>query len=191
MSDPRSMILDLFAGTGSATLPFRECGKHRVIHVDLAPPAEIRCDVRTLPRWVKNEDWTFVWASPPCTEFSQLSNLRKVHGGPGPRPELGMDLVRVTFNIIRELSPPLWLVENVRAAEPYIASEFGPPMFRKDAWCLWGRLPGLFLSTSRRILKCGRITYRKRARYPGLDTHQRQQIPRPISEAVHRAVCEL
>ena len=31
------LVLDLFSGTGSATQPFVECGKHRVVRIDINP----------------------------------------------------------------------------------------------------------------------------------------------------------
>lgn len=34
----KNLVLDLFSGTGSATRPFEECGRHTVVHVDIAPP---------------------------------------------------------------------------------------------------------------------------------------------------------
>ncbi len=191
-----TLIHDLFSGTGSATQPFVECGKHRVVRVDIDPRChpDIVADVRKLPGFLLRERPEFVWASPPCTEFSQLTFLRPTaHPGMGPPdPEKGMELVRVAFEAAGRARK--WVLENVRRSEQFISPEFGPPMLRKDAWCLWGNVDGFLLGDSSRWFKGNRQgpgTERpgrwgiKRAR-----KYTRAIIPRPLASAVHRAVCE-
>ena len=162
----KSMVLDLFAGTGSATLPFRECGKHTVVGVDLVGPAEIRCDVRKLPRWVREYPWDFVWASPPCDDFTDVpwhSDLRD--------PERGLELWRAAL----ALRPSV--IENVRGAQRYV----GKATTHAGSRYLWteldlGPLPQVF----------------GKWRLPPTSDRKmlRSAIPRPLAEAVHRAVCE-
>ena len=180
------VVLDLFSGTGSATQPFVECGKHRVVRIDIAGKPDVRADVRRLP--IKGAP-EFAWASPPCTEFSQLTFLRVYHpGGLPPNPEKGMELVRVAFREV--MKADWWVVENVRRSEQFIAPEFGKPWLRKDAWCLWSNLPPVLLASSDRMLK-GRAARSKPtpSGLPRYRTGDRSRIPRPLAEAVHRAVC--
>lgn len=85
-------ILDLCAGTGSATQAFRDAG-HQVIRLEIDPAfgAELTMDVREFAKdpqrylnevalargWIQpGEDWLVdvVWASPPCTCFSMAGS---------------------------------------------------------------------------------------------------------------------
>lgn len=185
MSD---LVLDLFSGTGSATLPFVECGKHQVVSVDIAGSPDVRADVRKLP-FRSDMRPRFAWASPPCTEFSQLTFLRVYHpGGLPPNPHVGMDLVRIAFHEV--MRADYWCVENVRRSEQFISPEFGKPWLRKDAWCIWSNLPPT-LETWGRWLK-GRAA-KSRPTPSGLPRYSRtnrSKIPRQLAEAIHRAVCE-
>lgn len=71
-------ILDLFAGTGSATEHFRNAG-HNVVRIELDESfdAELHADIGLLdPQIIIDRfgsDWDFIWASPPCTSFSVAS----------------------------------------------------------------------------------------------------------------------
>ena len=64
-------VLDLFAGTGSATVDFREAG-HDVVRVEMDRrfEAEIYADVVDFAQGDPPGAFDFVWASPPCTSFS-------------------------------------------------------------------------------------------------------------------------
>ncbi len=66
----KPLMLDLFAGTGGASRPFRDAG-WEVVRVELDPSfeAEVHADVREWS-WTGRTP-TLVWASPPCTEFAR------------------------------------------------------------------------------------------------------------------------
>lgn len=185
----RDLVEDWFSGTGSATAPFVDCGKHTVVHIDIAGHPEIRSDARSPPAFLLREHPRFSWASAPCTEFSHLTYLRVYHpGGKPPNPELGMELVRVAFARVERAD--LWVVENARGSEPWISREFGKPWLVKDAWCLWSNLPPSLLPESNVWRKCRAARFKtRRPRYPGPSRKFRGLIPRPLAEAVHSAVC--
>jgi hypothetical protein len=183
------LVLDLFSGTGSATQPFVECGRHRVARIDIAGKPDIRADVRALPL-PRDVDVEFVWASPPCWDFSRTGAMSRKRWGLAPlNPDRGVALVRKAREAIEWLNPRAWLIENVLDSLPYLIPELGKPLARRSAWVLWGSLPNLLPATPRMrkglrknatesYSELGRPTQRRSAR-----------IPRPLAEAVHRAVC--
>ena len=175
MSDPRSMILDLFAGTGSATLPFRECGKHTVVGVDIVPGpyVEIVCDVRNLPRWVREAKWDFVWASPPCQEYSYVRTFnRHTFTRYDYHPDLSCWQAAIDMDAD--------VIENVLGAQ----RTWGPPDVRFGPWCMWTDLK---VEPTGPVPGKGRLIWR-----PEISRTQRRSsdIPRPLANVFHRAVCE-
>ena len=176
-------VLDLFMGTGSATQPFRECPKgHRVVGVDLVGPAEIRCDVRKLPRWVREYPWDCVWMSDPCQPYSLAGLARQKHERP-TRSEL--ELTEIGLAIAT--AAPRWARENVRGALAFAP----PPTFRYGSRYIWTNVPVGFIDKMPPSKYGGSLWNRpedgKVARLPAWLTGQ---IPPPLSNAFHRAVCE-
>lgn len=109
-------VLDLFAGTGSATKAFEDAG-YEVIKVELDESFDANY------RDVMNVDMTalgyfdFVWASPPCTAFSVASIGH--HWNPDKTPKTdaawyGQKLLERTLSIIEQLKPKAWIIENPR-----------------------------------------------------------------------------
>ena len=174
------LVLDLFSGTGSATQPFVECGKHRVVRIDMNPssPADYHRDLSKIPRNFAWEDITqgdpvsFVWASPPCDDLTDVPwHVDK------RVPEDGAWLFRTTFDHIRYLYPPLFCVENVRGAQRFV----GKADYHRGSRYLWTNIP---------LLPKVRA-YGKWRLPPSADRKiLRSMIPAPLAEAVHRAVCE-
>lgn len=119
------LVLDLFAGTGSATKAFEDAG-HTVIKVEFDEYFE--ADERNvldltaeyiLEKYGKPD---FIWASPPCQRFSVASLKHywiwdeKLGKAVPRRPEVfeSLNLVEFTLKLISELNPDAWLVENPR-----------------------------------------------------------------------------
>ncbi len=104
-------LLELFAGTGSIGKAFEKQG-WEVVSLDLNPKARatITADVLTWDYTVfEPGHFDFVWASPPCTEYSLARTTAKT-----PRNlELADSIVARTLEIIDYFAPEGgWLMEN-------------------------------------------------------------------------------
>src|SRR5687767_3380289 len=100
------LMLDPFSGTGGASSAFKAAG-WRVVTVDNDPQhnPSVVADLNTWSWWdsFSDEIPTFVWASPPCTEFSRES---MPWCRTGKTPDLG--LVFSAMRIIAECQPKFW-----------------------------------------------------------------------------------
>src|SRR4029077_2487956 len=135
----------------------------------------------------------FIWASPPCQQFSTANPRRD--------PEKGLELVRVAYSMIVRMAPKAWVIENVRGANPYISALLERGAFlRNGAWYLWGECPMGILDNANRLRKGVPIPPRLRwmrshhrtyvQNFGEARTEDAQRIPKVLAEAVHRAVCD-
>ena len=100
-------MLELFSGTGSVGNAFRELG-WEVTTVDLNPDANPTfCqDVCAWDPPFPPGHFDFIWASPVCTEYSRALTRRP------RRLEVGDRRVLRTLELIRQLQPRFWAIEN-------------------------------------------------------------------------------
>lgn len=118
-------ILELFAGSCSFSNVAKEYG-HETFTVDSG------LDLITLNHYSKIDLVTdileidlndipfkpdFIWASPPCTYFSVASigkHWNKDHTPKSKKALIGLEIVEKTKEIIKELQPTYYLIENPR-----------------------------------------------------------------------------
>jgi site-specific DNA-cytosine methylase len=99
-------MLDLFSGTASVSTAFRAAGWETTT-LDRDLPADIQADIMTWDFEVcRPGHFDFVWASPPCTEYSRAKTT-------GTRDlATANEIVQRTLLIIRHLQPKAWVLEN-------------------------------------------------------------------------------
>lgn len=154
------IILDLCGGTGSWSAPYKEAG-YEVINVTLP-----KYDVRT---YTPPENVYGILAAPPCTMFSLARTTAKI-----PRDlDKGMEVVRACLDIIWEVKPKFWAMENPKGllrkflgkpAYEFDASEFGEDYNKHTD--LWGYFHEPIIKNSY-------------VRYPSTDKNTRKLPPIP------------
>tara|TARA_R110002012_G_scaffold107625_1_gene249625 strand:- start:1484 stop:2095 length:612 start_codon:yes stop_codon:yes gene_type:complete len=85
-----------------------------------------------------------IWASPPCTDFSDgFSSPKSKAGRAGEDyyPNDAIELVKETKRIIDMINPQYYIIENVRGAIKYLTPILGEPSLIIDSIVLWGRFP--------------------------------------------------
>jgi len=115
-------VLELFSGTGSVGKCCKELGWD-VVSVDLLLPADHQVDIMDFDyKQYPKDNFDIVWASPPCTFYSNLQNCwlgRKKKDGIILTKELLEEhrkesdkLIIKTLEIINYFNPELWFMEN-------------------------------------------------------------------------------
>ena len=98
-------LLELFSGTSSVGKVAKSLG-YNVISLDLKN-ADINCDIL---EWDYKEfdrnHFNFIWASPPCTEYSRAktTGVRKI--------DYANSIVLKTLEVIRYFNCQYWIIEN-------------------------------------------------------------------------------
>lgn len=130
------LMLDLFCGLGGASQAMRDRG-WTVVGIDNDERFSfLPCDIRGYSYSGPRPD--FVWASPPCDEFSR-EFMPWCRTGKDP----SLDLVRAALRVIEECQPRWWCLENTRGSVKWISTILGRPV----AHCgggriyLWGNHP--------------------------------------------------
>ena len=96
-------LLELFSGTGSVGAVAKDMG-YSVVSLDLKN-ADINCDILNWD-YKKYEvgHFQFIWASPPCTEYSKAktTGVRKIDDA--------NKIVLKTIEIIKYFQPRWWVI---------------------------------------------------------------------------------
>ena len=111
-------VLDLFSGLGGWSAPFIDAGDE-VTRVEIDPrfTAELHADILTLTADDLPGPWDLILASPPCEGFSVMNIGKNWYRDGTPKTAkaaLALSLVTHTLDLIRELDPTFWILENPR-----------------------------------------------------------------------------
>ena len=146
---------DLCSGLGGASEAFLVAG-WLVIRIEIEDmlqwvPHTRQLDVLKWREWVNDlvlEHGVpdFIWASPPCLEFSTAYNApRAVWERENPDGEWApqMDILFAIQDILAQVRPKHYVIENVSGASKYFAEHLGPHFQKIGPFMLWGRCPFL------------------------------------------------
>lgn len=203
-------ILDLFAGTGSATQAFAELGDEVIaVELDEAFAANER-DVLALDAdyiLSRYGEIDFIWASPPCQTFSVASLSKYWHRDRTPKNDKALqslELVAKTLELIKDINPKYgFIIENPRGmlrVMPLMADLHR----RTVTYCAYGErrmkptdLWGLPTWTARPACKSGASCHEAAPRGSATGTQRikgakdRSRIPIELSQEIARHIHEL
>jgi len=119
-------VLELFSGTNSVGKVCKEIG-WKTVSVDLIMEADHKCDIMDFDyTQFPRDHFDVVWASPPCTAYSNLQNSwlgRERKGKLFTRERMEEErkeadkLVLKTLEIIKYFNPSLWFIENPQTGQ--------------------------------------------------------------------------
>jgi hypothetical protein len=142
-------VLELFSGTGSVGKVCKELG-WKVVSLDLKD-ADINVDILKWNCPYKEGYFDIIWASPPCRSFSHLrkswiGRKTKYFGDKTvtremlekDKEETGLPLLYKTMDLIAELVPRFWFIENPASGsmKDYIGTK--PYTVDYCMYCKWG-----------------------------------------------------
>jgi len=190
------VMWDICSGLGGASEAFLIAG-WTVIRIEIEEglawvPQTKTLDVLKWREWVDDlivdhgvPD--FIWASPPCKDFSNAFSAPKAiwnREHPGEPYEPDMSLLHAIEDLLARVRPQHFIIENVLGASPYFTPHLGPHFQKVKSFLLWGRCPVLNVPSDW-----------SHSKFDG-DTHstdpwranKRAYVPLEISQAVVKAI---
>ena len=190
----RRQMIDLFSGLGGASEAFLKNGWD-VVRIENNPvfapggehyvPHTVCADVMALTNNLGKEI-DFLWASPPCYEFSTAySSIRSTKARQGIDHEPDMTLINRTIELIKINKPRYWAIENVVGASKYFQPLLGKHRLLVGSAMLWGNFPIIGFEALEK-------KYKKRAgdlgRWSDIRSNLRAKIPYWLSEQMRISV---
>ena len=178
------LMLDLFSGLGGASESMYQSDEWSVLRYDNNPdlgyvPATNICDLKEYAIKCRHPI-ELIWASPPCLDFSNAYDApRPVARRNGEEFEADLSLVKRAIEIIEELKPRYWIIENVKGAIKDFEPILGEPRQIIGPFVLWGKFPLIPMS---RDFKHSKADVDKR--HSPIRSNIRAQIPLEISDAL-------
>lgn len=112
-----SKLLELFCGTKSVSKVFEKHGwKTFTVDFNKKFKPDLVCDMLYFNKSMLGKfKPDVIWASPPCETFSMCGHNYYMGYPTNAKCYIGLALVYKTLEIIRELKPKYWFIENPRA----------------------------------------------------------------------------
>ena len=149
-------------------------------------PNTIICDVKDVEWWAMEKP-DLIWASPPCNEWSDGFHSKKAtlrRDGEEYIPNL--DILNTCFEIINDIKPKYWVIENVRGAREFFNPILGEPTQVIDGIYLWGKFPHIAMPAAYKHRKISK----KFDMHDKLRANKRAKIPFEVSLQLMQAIQE-
>ena len=159
--------VDLGTGLGGWTEPFKQSDSWQSVGIDIRSDlnADVVGDIRQLPINVQPDLLTM---SPPCTQFARWMMPWL------DEPEPDTSLVEACLQVVDDLEPEYWIMENSRGLHMY----WRPARKRVGAFYLWGDFPPFDVA----------LTDGGKMSTSGENPEERAKIPFELADALRRSV---
>lgn len=177
------LMIDLFSGLGGASEAF--LNDWSVLRYDSNPnfqdlPCTTICDLKNYEIKIRHQV-DLLWASPPCDEFSLGFNApQAIANRAGVEYQPDMSLVLRSLELIKQLQPSTWVLENVVGSIKWIEPILGPPRQIIGPYVLWGTFPFIDLDRDWQPESKVDVTTNRKA--------ERSRVPFMISKQLKKAV---
>lgn len=134
------------------------------------------------------DEYTFIWASPPCHDFSHAFDAPKAIAARNEGLETytpDTRLVERCFKIIQRLAPQYWCIENVVGSIRYLRPILGEPRQIVGPYVFWGNFP--LIDDSQYVTGMKQMLGNK-YRWCEFRSNRKAVIPRSISKAFKKAI---
>ena len=132
--------IELFSGTESFSKVARKLGYETFTSDLFYPDSDLSKDILQITKKDLPKNISILWASPPCTAFSVASIGKSWYHNKHPKrvaSALGMAYVLKTLELIKEINPTYWFIENPRGVLRKM--EFMQELHRKTiTYCQYG-----------------------------------------------------
>jgi len=186
-------MVDLYSGLGGASEAMLRSGDWEVLRIEANEellgevPNTWFFDVKELPKRGNYlsvpPEMTLLWASPPCTDFSQGYNAPKVKARREGRSfEPDMSLIEAAIELRTIWNPKFWCFENVIGAIEHFRPLLGEPSQIIGPFVLWHNLPQIVMSPD--------FKHQSKVALSGsnpMSANLRGKLPIELSEAVMAA----
>ena len=190
-NNSKKIILDLCAGTGSWSRPYKDAGYD--VQTITLPDNDVRLYKPPLNVYG-------ILAAPPCTEFSFAKHF---HGKGHYKHDFreGLEIVSACMRIILICNPVFWALEN--PAHGYLKKWIGEPVLKFNPWqygdnyqketALWGKFrkpPKIVVAKPQNLVKFSMLKSREICpEYYGKLTRQERRAitPRGFAKAFFEA----
>lgn len=188
-------MIDLFSGLGGASEAFVKNG-WTVTRIENNPvfgpggehyvPGTKTIDVMDDIDKLYNGDVDFLWASPPCYEFSTAyMSIRSRKARLGLKHKPDMTLINRTIELIDLIKPRYWAIENVVGASKYFQPLLGKHRLLVGSAMLWGNFPIIGFEALEKAYKKKKGDL---ARWSDIRANERAKIPYWLSEQMRISV---
>lgn len=190
------VFIDLFAGLGGASEAFHQSSEWTTIRIDNNPDllehthglilsdiTDVHATLNIIYATLDIASITklVIWASPPCDEFSYAyHSKRSIAMRAGEHYQPNMSLLIAAQQIIDELKPDFYYIENVRGAINDFTEILGTPWTQQvGSFFLWGFHPMI-------AFKDNNLRYLTKTdkRHSPMRAQIRAKVPLEISQAV-------
>ncbi len=173
-------VLDLFCGRKGFSRAFRDRGdKITTIDINKKFHPDICANINHLPFKNVSTRWDVVLASPPCTEFTQ--SILPWY----PESIPSMDLLHKTIEIIKQIKPLYWIIENVKGSATWFEPFIGHYRQRAGSRYLWGNFPMFMVSHK----ECyGKAQAKRHSNYAEMKSEIPYSISRGLRDAIERRI---